>query len=299
MRVFITGASGWIGSAVIPELLGVGHEVVGLARSDKAAAVITGLGAETVRGSLDDPASLRDGVAACDGVIHLGYNHDFSQMDDAANTDRSVIEAIGDVLKNSDRPFVIAGGVLGLTPGRIATEIDQPEASLHPRTANVHLALSFADQGVRTSCVRFSPTVHGDGDHGFTATLVAIARAKGTSSYIGQGTNCWPAVHRFDAAHLVRLTLEGAPAGASVHAVAESGIPTRAIAEAIGAGLGVPVVSVPIDEAEDHFGWMSRFFGMDATASNTITREILNWDPTHQGLLVDLSEDHYYRDQDH
>ena len=295
MRVFITGASGWIGSAVVPELLSSGHDVVGLARSDASATAIAALGADVFRGSLDDPQSLREGAALSDGVIHLGYNHDFSRMEEAALTDRNAIEAIGTVLKNSDRPFVIAGGVLGLAPGRIATESDQPESGLHPRTTNVHFALSFAEEGVRTSCVRFAPTVHGDGDHGFIATLVAIAREKGFSGYIGDGTNRWPAVHRLDAARLVRLTLEGAPAGSSVHAVAEPGIATKAIAHAIGAGLGVPVVSVSNEEAVDHFGWISQFFAMDATASNTITRELLEWEPTHQSLLEDLSEDHYFR----
>lgn len=296
MRVFVTGASGWIGSAVVPELLGAGHDVVGLARSDAAAAAIIAAGAEVFRGSLDDPASIRDGVALCDGVVHLGYNHDFSQMEAAAKTDHNVIEAIGSVLKGSDRPFVVAGGVLGLAPGRIANENDMPDPAMHPRTANVALALSMAQDGVRSSCVRFAPTVHGDGDHGFIAALVAIARAKGNSSYIGDGANCWPAVHRLDAARLVRLTLEGASAGTSVHAVAEPGIATRAIAEAIGNGLGLSVISIPVDESSDHFGWMGRFFGADATASNTITRELLDWHPTHHGLLEDLQEGHYFRE---
>ena len=295
MRVFITGASGWIGSAVVPELLASGHEVVGLARSEASAAAIVAAGAEAYRGSLDDPSGLRDGVEHCDGVVHLGYNHDFSDMDGAARTDRGVLEAIGAVFKNSERPFVVAGGVLGLTPGQVATENDVPDPSFHPRSANVEFALSLADQGVRSSCVRFAPTVHGDGDHGFIATLVAIARAQGTSGYIDDGANCWPAVHRLDAARLVRLALEGAPAGTSLHAVAEPGVPTRAIAEAIGAGLRVPVISVSRDEAGEHFGWMSRFFGADATASNTITRELLGWEPTHQGLLEDLGEDHYFQ----
>jgi nucleoside-diphosphate-sugar epimerase len=296
MKVFVTGASGWIGSAVVPELLDAGHNVVGLARSDSAAAAISAAGAEAFRGSLDDPAALRAGVAHCDGVVHLGYNHDFSQMEAAAKTDRDVIEAIGSELKGSDRPFVVAGGVLGLTPGRIATEIDTPDPGFHPRAATVAFALSLADNGVRSSCVRFAPTVHGDGDHGFVATLVAIARAKGSSAYIDEGTNCWPAVHRLDAARLVRRTLESAPAGASVHAVAEPGVATRAIAEAIGKGLALPVISIPSDEAGDHFGWMAHFFGADATASNTITRELLDWEPTHQGLLEDLSEGHYFRE---
>jgi nucleoside-diphosphate-sugar epimerase len=217
-------------------------------------------------------------------------------MEAAAKTDHNVIEAIGSVLKGSDRPFVVAGGVLGLAPGRIASENDMPDPAMHPRTANVALALSMAQDGVRSSCVRFAPTVHGDGDHGFIAALVAIARAKGNSSYIGDGANCWPAVHRLDAARLVRLTLEGASAGTSVHAVAEPGIATRAIAEAIGNGLGLSVISIPVDESSDHFGWMGRFFGADATASNTITRELLDWQPTHHGLLEDLQEGHYFRE---
>jgi nucleoside-diphosphate-sugar epimerase len=294
MKVFVTGASGWIGSALVPELLENGHQVLGLARSDHSAADITAAGAEAYRGSLDEPAGLRDAVERCDGVVHLAYNHDFSHMDDAARTDRAVIEAIGSVLKGTERPFVVAGGVLGLAPGRVATENDVPDANLHPRIANLQWTLSLADQGVRPACVRFAPTVHGDGDHGFIATLVAIARAKGASGYVGDG-NRWSAVHRFDAARLVRLALERAPAGSSVHAVAEEAVTTKSIAEAIGAGLGLPVISVPSDEASEHFGWMARFFGTDASASNAITREMLGWDPTHEGLLRDLGEDHYFR----
>jgi nucleoside-diphosphate-sugar epimerase len=294
MRVFITGASGWIGSAVVPELLEAGHEVLGLARSDESAAAIVAAGAEAYRGSLDEPSSLLDGVDRCDGVTHLGYNHDFSRMQEAAATDRKVVEAIGSVLKKTNRPFVVAGGVLGLAPGHVATENDQSDPSVHPRIANVAYALSLADDGVRSSCVRFAPTVHGKGDHGFIATLVAIARDQGTSGYIGDGANCWPAVHRVDAARLVRLTFESAPAGTSVHAVAEPGIPTKAIAEAIGSGLGVPVISVPTDQAAEHFGWMSRFFAADTTASNTITRELLRWEPTNPGLLEDLREGYYF-----
>jgi nucleoside-diphosphate-sugar epimerase len=292
----MTGASGWIGSAVVPELLSNGHEVVGLARSDNAAAMILATGAEAYRGSLDDPEGLRDAVEGSDGVVHLGYNHDFSQMEAAARTDRAVIEVIGSVLKETGRPFVVAGGVLGVAPGRVGTENDVPDPHVHPRIANVLWTLSLADEGVRSSCVRFAPTVHGDGDHGFIATLVAIARAKGASGYIDDGTNAWSAVHRFDAARLVRLTLESAPAGSSVHAVAEQGIPTKSIAEAIGVGLGVPVVSVTREDAGEHFGWMARFFGANAAASNTITRELLGWEPTHQGLLEDLSEGHYFRE---
>jgi nucleoside-diphosphate-sugar epimerase len=295
MRVFMTGASGWIGSAVVPELLSAGHEVVGLARSDAAAASIEALGAEAFRGSLDDPSSLHEVAAKSDGVIHLGYNHDFSQMQAAADTDRAAVEAMGSALMNSDRPFIVAGGVIGIAPGRVATENDQPDPGLHPRTPNMDYVLSLANDGVRSSCVRFAPTVHGEGDHGFIATIVAIARQQGSSGYIGDGTNCWPAVNRADAARLVRLALERAPAGSSLHAVGEPGIATKEIAGAIGAGLGLPVVSIEPAQATEHFGWMGRFFAANATASNTITRELLGWDPTHQGLLEDLAAGYYFR----
>jgi nucleoside-diphosphate-sugar epimerase len=296
MKVFVTGASGWIGSAVVPELLNAGHEVVGLVRSDAAASAVTAGGAQVFLGSLDDPEGLRGAVAQSDGVIHLGYSHDFSRMDDAAKTDRTVVETIGEVLKDSARPFVVASGVLGLAPGRTSTENDVPDPAVHPRIANVAYALSLAQNGVRSSSVRFAPTVHGDGDHGFIATLVAIARAKGASGYVGHGDNRWSAVHRFDAAKLVRLTFEGAPAGTSVHAVAEQGIATREIAAAIGKGLNLPVISIAPSDADEHFGWMGRFFGADATASNSITRDLLGWEPTQLGLIADLDAGYYFRD---
>lgn len=297
MRVFVTGASGWIGSAVVPELLAAGHEVVGLARSDASAAAVAALGAEVLRGSLDDPASLAEGAAVSDGVVHLGYNHDFARISEAAQTDRLAIEAIGDALVGTDRPLVIAAGVLGLASGRPATELDLPDPSLHPRIAGVQQALAYADRGVRPVAVRFAPTVHGAGDHGFVATLVAIARDRGFSGHIADGSNRWSAVPRVDAAHLVRLALEKGKAGSSVHAVAEEGVSTRAIAEAIGAGLAVPVVSIPVEQAADHFGWIARFFGADAMASNAITREQLGWEPTHAGLLEDLAVGHYFSTQ--
>ncbi len=295
MRVFVTGASGWIGSATVTELLSAGHQVLGLARSDVSAQAVAALGAEVQRGSLDDPAGLRDGAAACDGVIHLGYNHDFARMTEAAATDLAAIDALGRAMEGSGRPLVIASGVLGLTDGGIATELDEPDPGVHPRIAGVQLAMSYADRGVRTSSVRFAPTVHGDGDHGFTATLVAVAREKGVSGYIDDGANHWPAVHRLDANRLVRIAVESAPAGAALHAVAEEGVPTRAIAEAIGAGLGVPVVSVPAARAGQHFGWIARFFGVDCRASNALTRQQFGWEPTHPGLIEDLAQGHYFR----
>jgi nucleoside-diphosphate-sugar epimerase len=296
MRVFVTGASGWIGSAVVPELIAAGHQVVGLARSDAAAATVAGLGAEVLRGSLDDLDSLRAGARATDGVVHLGYNHDFSRMADAASTDKAVIETFGDVLSGTDAPLVVASGTLGLAPGRVGTELDRPDPAVHVRVANAATAEALAGSDVRSCVVRFAPTVHGAGDHGFVAVLVAIAREKGVSAYIADGANRWPAVHRSDAAHLVRLAFDSAPAGSVVHAVAEEGIKTRAIADEIGRGLGLPVVSVPADQAVEHFGWLGGFFGSDAPASNTLTRKLLEWTPEHPTLLEDLAAGHYYRE---
>ncbi len=295
MRIFVTGASGWIGSAVVAELLTAGHQVLGLARSDASAAAIATAGAEVHRGSLDDPDSLAAGAAASDGVVHLAYNHDFSRMADAAETDRQAIEALGGALEGTGRPLVVASGALGLAIGRVGTESDTPDPSGHPRIANALAALSFADRGVRSSIVRFAPTVHGEGDHGFIATLVGIARDKGISGYVDDGTNRWPAVHRMDAASLVRLTVESAPAGGVVHAIGEEGVPARSIAETIGRRLGVPVASIPAAEATDHFGWIGTFFAVDCPTSNDATRARLGWEPTHPGLIADLER--YYVEQ--
>jgi nucleoside-diphosphate-sugar epimerase len=295
MRIFVTGATGWIGSAVIPELLNAGHQVLGLARSDTAAASVAGLGAEVQRGDLNDLDSLRAGAAASDGVVHLGYNHDFSRMEAAAQTDLAAINAIGAELEGTDRPFVIASGVLGLASGRVATERDVPDPGVHPRIAGVQAALAFATRGVRSSSVRLAPTVHGPCDHGFVAVLVGIAREKGFSGYIDDGSNRWPAVHRLDAANLVRLAVDDAPTGAALHATAEEGVPTRAIADAIGRGLDLPALSIPADQASDHFGWMARFFGVDAPASSSATRQLLGWNPEQPGLIADLDAGHYFK----
>jgi nucleoside-diphosphate-sugar epimerase len=294
MRIFVTGASGWIGSAVVPELLGAGHQVIGLARSDAAAEVVAALGAEVRRGDLDDLAGLRAAAADSAGAVHLGYNHDFSQMGAAAQTDRAAIEAIGESLPEGS-PFAIASGVLGLGDGGVATEKDQPPAGVHPRIENARVALSFAEKGIRPLIVRFAPTVHGDGDHGFLATLVGVAREKGVSAYVEDGSNVWPAVHRFDAATLVRLAVEKAPAGSVLHATAELGVPTREIAEAIGRGLNLPVESVPADKAPDHFGWIGRFFAFGNPVSSEATQQLLGWHPVHSGLIADLDAGYYFK----
>ena len=294
MRIFVTGASGWIGSAVVPELVAAGHEVLGLARSDDAAKVVADLGAQIHRGDLDDVDSLQRGAAACDGVVHLAYNHDFAHMAEAAQTDLAAIDAMGSALVGSGGPLLIASGVVGLAVGRVATEADQPDPDSHPRVACASAALAFAQRGVRPVIVRFPPTVHGPGDHGFIATLVAIARERGASGYVDDGANRWPAVHRADAAALVRLAVDEAPAGAAIHATAEEGIAARTIATAIGRGLGLPVTSVGRDDAAEHFGWIGRFFAADVPASSEATQRLLGWTPTHAGLIDDLDAGHYF-----
>jgi len=295
MRVLVTGATGWIGSAVVPQLLAAGHQVLGLARSDAAAAALTAAGADVHRGGLDDPDSLRAGAAAADGVVHLAYHHDFSDMAGAARADRAAIDALGAALAGTGGPLLFASGTLGLSPGRVGTEQDVPDPAVHPRVANGQVAMALAASGVRPVAVRFAPTVHGEGDHGFVARLVAIAREQGVSGYVEDGANRWPAVHRLDAAALVVKALDAAPAGTAVHATAEEGVPAREIAEAIGRGLGLPVASVPADKAAAHFGWLGGFFAADAPASSTATRALLGWDPTHPGLIADLDAGHYYR----
>ncbi|HEV3380214.1 MAG TPA: SDR family oxidoreductase [Trebonia sp.] len=295
MRVFVTGASGWIGSAVVDELLGAGHEVTGLARSDASAAVIQAKGARVRRGDLDDLASIRAGAETAEAVIHLANKHDWSNPAVSIAAERAAVQAIGDVLAGTDRPFLLASGVAGLTQGRPATEDDPspfhgPDS---PRGGSENLAFEFADHGVRTVSLRFAPTVHGAGDHGFIAAITAVAREKGVSGYPGDGTNRWAAVHRSDAARLVALGLEKAPARARLHAVAEDGIPTRDIAEAIGRALGLPVTSIAPADIQGHFGWIGTFFGMDLAATSTATRELLDWKPTGPTLIADIDAGGY------
>jgi nucleoside-diphosphate-sugar epimerase len=294
MRIFVTGASGFIGSAVVPELISAGHEVIGLARSDASAAVLTAVGATVHRGSLEDLDSLRAGAAASDGVIHLAYIHDFSQMQAAASADRAAIQAFGAALEGTNKPLVIASGILGVAPDQTAIETDRPDPTAYPRIASAEATLALGNRGVRSSVLRLAPTVHGEGDMGFIATLIGIARQKGVSGYVGDGSNRWTAVHRLDAARLFRLALEGAPAASVLHGVAEEGVATRAIAETIGQRLGLPVVSVPADRAAEHFGWLGMFLAADAPASSALTRKLLNWQPTHPGLIDDLQAGHYF-----
>jgi nucleoside-diphosphate-sugar epimerase len=305
MRVFVTGASGWIGSAVVPELIGAGHQVIGLARSDASAAALTAAGAEVHGGTLDDLDGLRSAAAASDGVIHLAFKHDIAFTGDfqgAADADRGAIETFGEALAGSDRPFVIASGVLGLTPGRVGTERDGhgPDSGadlpsgLRTRMEDAQMTLSLASRRVRSSVVRLPPTVHGQGDHGFVATLIDIARAKGAAGYIGDGSNRWPAAHRLDAAHLFRLALEEAPSGSTLHAVADEGVPIRDIAEVIGRHLDLPVVAICPEDTAEHFAWLAGFLAADSPASSALTRQLVGWQPTHPGLIDDLDQGHYF-----
>jgi nucleoside-diphosphate-sugar epimerase len=307
MRVFVTGASGWIGSVVVPALIGVGHQVVGLARSDASAAALAAAGAEVQRGTLDDLDCLQQAAAASDGVIHLAFKHDIAFTGDfqgAADADRRAVEAFGEALAGSDRPFVIASGTLGIAPGRVATERDgqSPDPAMFAlggpatRQGTAQVTLDLASRGVRSSVMRLPPTVHGAGDNGFVARLVGIAREKGVSGYIGDGSSRWPAVHRHDAAQLFRLALETAPAGTVLHAVADEGVPIRAIAEVIGRHLNIPVVSIALEDAGEQFGFLAHFLGVDSPASSVLTRELLGWQPTHPGLIDDLDQGHYFTD---
>ena len=294
MKILVTGASGWIGSASVRELTAAGHRVLGLARSDESAARVAALGAEVVRGSLDDLASLRAAAAQAEGVVHLGYDHDFSQMAAAARTDRAAIDAFAEVLQGTGGPLLIASGTLGLAPGRVGTEADTPGDGVHPRIANAAYTLGLAERGIRSMVVRFAPTVHGaGGDHGFVAVLARIAREKGVAGYIAEGRNRWPAVNRLDAAKLVQLAIERATPGSVLHAVAEEGIATKDIATALCAFLAVPVASIPADRAKAHFDWLGMFFAADAPASSAQTRKLLGWDPRHTTLLQDIAAGHY------
>jgi nucleoside-diphosphate-sugar epimerase len=276
----------------VAELVGAGHQVVGLARSDSSAQAVAAAGAEVHRGSLDDLESLRQAAETSDGAIHLAFKHDFDAFSSAAELDRRAIEAIGSTLAGSDRPLVVAGGILWLLPGQTLTEEHAAPQEL-PRFSE-DAVLAYTDKGVRTAVLRLPPSVHGEGDHGFVPRLIEVARERRQSSYVGDGSNRWPAVHRLDAARAFRLAVESAPAGSILQATDDEGVPARAIAETISKHLDVPVTSVALEEAYDHFGWIGPLFSVDAPATSTTTRKLLEWNPSQVGLLDDLGAGHYF-----
>ena len=298
MRVFVTGATGFIGSAIVPELINSGHQVVGLARSDANVKLLEAAGTEAHRGDLEDLESLRKGAAVSDGVIHAGFIHDFARFAAVCEIDRVAIETIGAALAGTNRPFVVTSGTALVSPGRLATEdiIPAPGATAHPRQSE-QASDAVAALGVRTSIIRLAPSVHGEGDRaGFVPILIQMAREKGVSAYIGEGLNRWNAVHRLDAARLFRLALEKEAAPKTrYHGVAEEAITFKTIAESIGRHLNLPVVSISPEKAAEHFGWFVGFAGADIPASSTLTQEQLGWQPVHPTLLEDMENGSYFR----
>lgn len=299
MHIFLTGATGFVGSAIADQLLSAGHQVTGLARNGQAVHRLVRRGIAAHRGELSDPASLAAGAAECDGVIHTAFIHDFSRYEENADIDHRAVTAIADVLAGSDKPFVATSVVTLLAPGRIGTELSERASPNIPRAASEATVLDAGDRGVRASVVRLPFSVHGRSDSGFVPALVDLARRKGVAAYIGDGTNCWPAINRLDAARLFLLALEKAEPKTVLHAVAEKGVTMRAIAEAIGAGLGLPVRAIIAEQANDHFEWLAHFVAVDQPISSMLTCEWMGWQPKEYGLLTDLRESGYFDDAKH
>ena len=295
MRLFVTGATGFIGTAVVAELIAAGHRVAGLARSRASAEQLTASGAAVHRASLDDLDAIYAAAAAADGVVHLAYRHG-AASDDAARTDLRVVQTVGAALAGSQRPFVFTSGTLVLAPGHVGSECDppDPDAPGSARIASEQAGLALADQGVRVAVVRLAPSVHDRVRRGFVGALIDTARTSGVSGYVAGGAQRWPTVHRADAARLYRAVVESAPAGSIVHGVGEQGVRIRDIADIIGERLGVPVRPIPSERADEHFGWLAKLVSVDAPASNARTRKLLNWEPTHAGLLDDLATGEFF-----